>query len=81
MGLLTHEVAAYHRADVWQGAVATAFGDALEHWRSRLSTDQELGLGAELRAVADRLEARAISADLAAGGALDDVWVRTPAPR
>ena len=78
--LLAHDLAAFHRADVWQGAVATRFGDDLEHWRTRLGRDHELGLGAELLAVADRLDARALAAERWRAGALSDLWDRDPAP-
>jgi len=84
VGVLAHDLAAYHRTDVWQGAVATGFGDELGHWRTRLSSDQELGLGTELRALADQLDARARVAELglgdATGGAISGLWVRPPTP-
>jgi hypothetical protein len=64
---VVHDLAAFHRPDVWRGAVATRFGDDLERWRVRLGS---LGAPAggsdlvgELLALADRLDARAASAE------------------
>jgi hypothetical protein len=74
--LLPHDLTAYHRTDVWRGAVASAFGDELAHWRSRLSSGQELGLGTELRALTDRLDARALATELSAEGPLGGLWAR-----
>jgi hypothetical protein len=77
---LAHDLAAHHRPDVWQGAVATRLGDDLEHWRTRLGRDRDYGLAAELVALADRLDARALAAEQAGAGALSDLWDRSPAP-
>lgn len=76
--VLAHDLAAYHRPDVWQGAVATRFGDELEHWRARLGRDRGVGLGAELLALADRLDARAFAAEQPRAGAIEQLWARTP---
>ncbi len=74
---LAHDLAAYHRPDVWQGAVATRFGDDLGRWGARLGHPDAPGGGLdlvnELLALAGRLEARA-SAVEAAGTADDPVW-------
>jgi len=63
-----HDLAAFHRPDVWRGAVATRFGDDLEHWRSRLGSATGaaagLDLAGELRAMSDRLDARAAAVDV-----------------
>jgi hypothetical protein len=66
------ELAAFHRADVWQGAVANRFGVDLDRWQNLLGRDpasrDELSLAGELVAVAERLEARASATEIAAGG-------------
>jgi hypothetical protein len=77
---LAHDLSAHHRPDVWQGAVATRFGDDLEYWRTRLGLDRDDGLGAELVALAARLDARALAAEHVAAGALSDLWDRSPVP-
>ncbi len=77
---LAHDLSAYHRPDVWRGAVATRLGDDLEHWRTRLGRDRDDGLGAELVALAERLDARAHAAEQVGAAALCDPWDRSPAP-
>ncbi|MGZ4759704.1 MAG: hypothetical protein ACXV95_11650 [Acidimicrobiales bacterium] len=75
---LAHDLAAFHRRDVWQGAVATRFGDDLERWRSRLGRDgasaDGLDLTGELRAVADRLDTRATAVETSGTGADPSWW-------
>jgi hypothetical protein len=77
---LAHDLAAYHRPDAWQGAVATRFGDDLDRWGTRLGRPEGpsggLDLVSELLALAGRLEARASAAEAAraAGTADDPVW-------
>jgi hypothetical protein len=74
---LVHDLAAYHRPDVWQGAVATRFGDDLGRWSDRLGRPDAAGGGldvvSELLATADRLDARAGAVE-APGTADDPVW-------
>ena len=69
VGAIVDDVAAFHRPDVWQGAVASRFGDDLDHWRSRLGGELHgLGLRRELLALADRLQGQVCAVEREAGG-------------
>jgi hypothetical protein len=76
-----HDLAAFDRSDVWQGAVATRFRHDLDRWRARLGDRSPVGgldLTSEAIALADRLDGRAANIELDAAGGDAIWWGRRP---